>query len=454
MWQTGDRTRDRTKDPSGIVLRGTNGPGSAGRLAALASLMLLVAGTLVYPDPFVTVGFHLGSFRVSPMGLLFVAAAPALTWFSLRHRYLIKGSMIDIMLSITLLFIGTRGLMEASTGNELGLVVAFVAYIILLYYGTAVVSQGSYRTLFILLVVIGVMAAAYALIEFALGENVLYGSILKESVIPFPGHGYHRSGSLLGAPGPLGIFMVQVAPFFLFFFMRAASRTRKVLWGLAILLVALALLVTFSKGPWGTAVVLTIGGAVWLARHQTPAARSLLLLFLVVTVGLGTFSLVFYSTVKSGTVSKARTNESTEPREYMWSRVPRTFEANPLLGAGLWQGNAEIFRVNPAPVYKNRPSSIDNMYLTALVEQGLIGVILVASTLWLIGRRGWKLLKNGGDAAEWGWPPAVCMVAVMIAGLTSNDFMTWSNMVVFWLAAGMLRALAEQERQKSLPDAC
>lgn len=442
---------DHSRDPCGnSVLRGAYG--SPAYLAALASLILLTIGTLAYPDTFVNVGLHVGSIRISPMSLLFVAAAPALSWFAFRNRSWIDWSILDILLITMLIFVTVRGAIAAVNGNQLGLVFALVAYVCLLYYGTAVVGQDSLQILYWVLVAMGIIAAVYALIEFALGRNVLYGDIIKEDVIPFPGKGYHRSGSILGAPGPLGIFMVQIAPFIIFFFVRAASKIKKSIWGAAMLLVALALLVTYGKGPWATAAILTFGGLAWLAWRKTAAARSLLLLLLVVVLGLGAFTLTFYNTVQSGTTSKARTSESTKPREYMWSRVPDTFLANPLVGAGLWQGNAEIFRVNPAPEYKNRPSSIDNIYLTALVEQGLIGVVLIVSTLWLIGTQGWKLLKNGGHAAQWGWPLAASMVGVMIAGLTSNDLMMWPNMVVFWLVAGMLRALAEKEKRKTLSD--
>ena len=421
-------------------------------IAALASLVLVIIGTLSYPDTFVSVGLHVGSIRVSPMGLEFIIAAPALFWFAIRHRSLIHWGSLDTLLVITLIYVTVRGMTAATNGNELGLVFAFTAYILMLYYGAAFVGQDGLRVLYLVLIAMGIIAAVYAIIEFALGENVLYGGIIKESMLPFAGKGYHRSSSIIGQPGALGTFMVQVAPLLIFFFIWAANRVGKVLWGLSIFLIALAMLLTYSKGPWIVAAIISIFGLLWLVRRRTTVAKNLIVLFLVVATGLGVFTLMCYDTVQAGTFSKARTSESTKPREYMWSRVPSTFLANPLIGAGLWQASAEIFRVNPAPEYNNRPKSIDNIYLTALVEQGVAGVILIVLTLWLMGAQAWKAQNKNHYASHWGWPLAVSMIAVMINGFTINDLMIWPNMVVFWLMAGMLRALVERVRREGIKE--
>ena len=159
---------------------------------------------------------------------------------------------------------------------------------------------------------------------------------------------------------------------------------------------------------------------------------------------LGIFTVAYQSTVYSGTFSEARTNESFKPRQYMWSRVPVTFKENPLVGAGMWQGNAEVLRVSQAPEATNRPTSIDNIYLTVLVEQGIIGLFLAGATLILIGIQMLKLLKAGGSSFEWGLPVAVSMILILLSGFTTTSLMVWPNMVVFWLCAGMIRSMVER----------
>jgi len=421
-------------------------------LAALVSLALLVAGTLIYPDYLISVGIRVGSFRISPMGALFVCAAPAVTWYAWKQRGLLQRRALDIALISAIIYVVVRGVIAATNGNELGLVVGYAGYVILLYYGMAVIGQEKYglRTMFIVLVSMGIIAAAYAVIEFALDRNILYGGIIKEEMIPISpvrGPGYHRSSSTLGHPGALGAFMVQVIPFFLFFFIRAGTAVRKAAWGAGIALLMLALTMTFSKGAWSTAAILLITGLIWLTWRRPVSTRPLLFLLMVVVLVLGVFTATFYETVHAGTLSKARTGESFNPRIYMWSRVPDTFLANPLVGAGMWQGNREVFEVNPAPEAKNRPVSIDNIYLVALVEQGALGVLLVGAALTLIGTQAWKLLRRGGPLAAWGLPVAVSVAMILINGYAMSSLMIWPNMIVFWLCAGMIRSLVERSHE-------
>jgi hypothetical protein len=419
--------------------------------AALLSMVLLVGGTLAYPDTFVRLGLRIGPFRVSPLGVLFVLAAPAITWFAWTHRSWLKWRLVDLFLLALMLFVLVRGVVAATNGNQAGLVGAYVGYALLLYYGMAVIGQEGVglRIMFMTLITMSTIAAAYALIEFFLGRNVLFEDIISKELLPFPGKGYHRSSSTIGHPGPLGTFIVQVAPFFLFYFIRARTVARRLAWGAAIVLGALAILVTFSKGVWAAAAFLIVAGMSWLIWQRPSSARSLLLLLLTTILAVGAFVIFNYDTVNAGTFSKARTRESFAPRSYMWSKVPSTFLAHPLVGAGMWQAGTEIFRVNPAPEWGNRPTSIDNLYLTVLVEQGIVGIILAGTALVFMGRQGWQLLKEeSGRYAIWGLAPAVSMVLILIKGLTSDSVMIWPNMVVFWLTAGMLRSLVEGIRHR------
>ena len=416
-------------------------------LAALVSISFLLVGTLLYPDYLISVGLRLGPVRLSPMSLLFVFAAPAVLWFFWKQKATLKYSVVDAVLVTALFFVGIRGAFAATNSNELGLVVGYIGYALLLYYGTAVVGQrkGALRTLFTVLVSLGVIVAVYAVVEFAIGRNIIYEGIIKENMAPYSGAGYHRSGSTMVQPDSLSAFLVQVSPFFIFFFIKAVG-SRKVAWGAAIVLSMLALLLTYSKGGWGTAAVLVLVGLVLMIKRRPASARPLLITLISGLLVLGGFTVAFHSTVYAGTLSKARTSESFKPREYMWSRVPETFMENPLIGAGMWQGNAEVIRVSQAPEAKNRPSSIDNIYLAVLVEQGIIGVLLTSATLILFGSQASKLLNGGGPIVEWGLPVVASMALILISGLTITSLMIWPNMVVFWLSAGMLRSLVERSR--------
>jgi len=299
-------------------------------IAALASMALLVAGTLIYPDYLVSVGIRVGSFRVSPMGALFVCAAPAIAWFAWKQRRMLQGRALDIMLLSAIIFVAVRGVIAATNGNELGLVVGYAGYVVLLYYGMGIIGQERHglRTMFIVLVTTGLIAAVYAIIEFAFDRNILYGDIIKEEMVPISpvrGPGYHRSGSTLGAPGALGAFMVQSLPFFLFFFIRAGTTARKVAWGGSIILLFVALLLTYSKGAWSTAAILLAGGLVWLLWRRPAATRSLLFLLAAAVIVLGVFTLSFYETVNAGTLSKRVQARVSIPVFTCWNGYRRLF---------------------------------------------------------------------------------------------------------------------------------
>jgi len=134
----------------------------------------------------------------------------------------------------------------------------------------------------------------------------------------------------------------------------------------------------------------------------------------------------------------------------MLERVPSTFLANPVIGAGMWQGTREIFVVNPAPESEHRPRSIDNIYLVALVEQGAVGILLIGTALVLIGIQAWKLLRRGGPVAAWGLPVTVSMAMILINGYAMSSLMIWPLMVVFWLCAGMIRSLYERPQEHNV----
>lgn len=419
--------------------------------AALVSLILLVAATLLYPDTYLTLGISAGPFRISGLAILYFLAAPAVIWFISAEIGWLKASVVDVFLLLTMAYVGLRGAQAAQNGNDLGLVAAYVSYALLLYYGTAVVGQGksALKLFFLCLAGVALVVALLALLEFALGWNFPYEDYIKESTQPFHGSGYHRSGSTLAHPVALGAFMVQVAPFLIFLFVKARSAAVRVAWGVAIIVLALALLVTYSKGAWGAAAALIIAGGIWLAWKRPAGTRVLIALSVIVGLTLGLFTLAFYDTVHAGTLSKARTSESINPRTYMWSKVPSTFLANPIVGAGLWQGNAEVFRVNPAPEATNRPESIDNVYLTTLVEQGLIGVALVGITLLFMGREALRVLRESGEKGDMALAIAASILLILINGLTFNSLMIWPNMVIFWLAVGMMRSLVELRKSQA-----
>lgn len=413
--------------------------------AALASLVILVAGTLLFPDTFANVRYHLGPIRISVLTVLFVLAAPSIFLYALANRDKVNIRALDFFLVAIMLYIIIRVALathQADAGTLM--TVAYAAYALVLYYGMAVVGQGKngLRTMYVLIITLVIIIAGYALLEFFLDRNILFGDLVQDQV-PDPERGYHRSGSTLGHPVVLGLFLVQAAPFLIYKYASVSIKRKRLLWGGIIVLIFLALEVTLTKGAWITGGILGAAMIAWLWRRQA-ARKPMIMLLVSISLVLVVFTFVFQDSIRAGVSSKARMSESFSPRLYMWEKVPAAFAANPVFGAGMWQGVDELYRVRPVDAWmKNPPKAIDNQFLTLLVEHGVVGSLLAGAAVVLIGLQAWKLLRAGGSFAMWAVPIVISLSAVLIDGVTFESMMIWPNMVIFWLLAGALRAMIE-----------
>lgn len=421
-------------------------------VAAVASLLVLISGTLLYPDTFASAGFNIGPFRASPLSMLFIIAAPAVLLNAWVNRHFLTMRILDVMLLAMTTFFTVRGLLATDEANLAGLTLAVAAYSLLLYYGTAVAGNSSLmrKGLFITLSCLAVIVSAYALIEYFLSENIIFGEIIRESV-PIPRwRTFHRSGSTLGHPAALGIFLIQVAPFLVYFFGKARSWSAKIVLIAALVLLTLALETTFTKGSWGTAIILAVPAALWCFWRYKSARKPIVALLTATLLSVAVFTIFYSDDVSSGVFSKSRKVESFVTRDYMWSRTPTVFLAHPLFGVGMWQGGDEVAAIDPIEEWgETGPTSIDNQYLVTLVEQGLVGFMLLGGVMVLIARQAWTMIRAGGEQAQLVVPLAFSMSAVLINGMTANTLLIWPAMVLFWASAGLLRAMYEMSGSPS-----
>jgi len=431
-----------------------------GRLfnVALAVLMLMVAGTLLYPETFISVGLMAGPFRISPMAVLFMIAAPPIIWYSWIHRRHIRPGIFDVGLLISLVFITARGLFAVTNGNELGLVVAYICYVLLLYYGTAVLGQSrkTVELIFYTLAILAVVISAYALLEYFLANNFLYGSLTEEKS-PLKSAVFYRSGSTLAQPAVLGIFMVQVIPILVYLFVVSRSNMQKVLWGAASALSIAALLATFAKGSWVVAVMMGIGATIYVAMHWSRLKKGLrvgLVLFTVsCIVVILIFSLMSLQNLNFNILSEERQQESIDMRWDMWKKAPDVFLQQPMVGVGIWHGGNIVSHLvaDEFGFDLESPIPISNVYILILVEEGLIGSMLFAGTLILLGRHAWLVIRNGGESTRIAVPLVLGMIALLLNGMTADSLFIWPAMVLFWFEAGLIRAQLELiENKKEL----
>lgn len=431
-------------------------------IVALTALMVMVAGTLLYPETFVSVGLRVGPFRISPMAVLFIIAGPPVSWYFWTHRKELRPGLIDVTLPLCLVFVTVRGLLAATNGNELGLVIAFTCYVLLLYYGTAVLGQNNaaVKVVFHTLAILAIIISAYALLEYFLADNLLYGS-LTEKKSPFKSVEFYRSGSTLAQPAVLGIFIVQVLPFLMYLFFVSRNNREKILWGLASGLSVATLLVTFAKGSWVVALLMGMGAVLYIvirwSRFRQGLKTSLLILAAFCIVILTTLAFVSLQNLNFNLMSEERQWESVDMRWIMWQEAPEVFTQQPLVGVGIWQGGNDVLHhvVEEGNLDLSHPIPLSNVFITILVEEGLIGSLLLAGTLILAGRYAWLVIKGGGESARIAVPVTVSMAALLINGMTADSLLIWPVMVVFWLEAGLIRSQAEIQTKKDnrIPEA-
>lgn len=419
---------------------------------ALVTIVILVAATLLYPESYSSLKLSIGGVRIIPMLVLFALAASPVAFYLWRHRRKLHLGTIDLALLANVCFVTVTGLLFATSASNMGLVLALAGYTVLLYYGVAVVAQNpvAVKTIFYTLAMLGVIIASYAIVEHFVGKNIIYGGITAEKVpIKAESAPYHRSSSSLGNPPALGLFMVQVVPFLLFFFVRASARLKQVLWGAAVMMTLAALLFTFSKGSWIAALVVLVFALFFLARQRRQISSrlkiSLIVVFVSCLAAMATVGLSAYRDLSYNVVSQQRQMESFGLRWIQWSHSPASIAAHPLIGVGVWQGAESVFQimVREGDQHPEKAIPVDNLYLNTLVEEGLVGFFLLGATLALIGIQAWRLIRKGLKYSGAVVTIAASMAAVLINGFTVDILLTWPIMVVFWMSAGMVRARAE-----------
>ncbi len=422
---------------------------------ALGAVILLLAGTLLYPDTFSSLGFHFDGFRISATLILFIIALPPVGFYAWWLRRSIRLGIIDAFLLAYVAFVTVRGLFAGLHGDELALLVGFACYTIMLYYGIAILAQknAALRAVFFSLAILGVIIASYAIVEFVAGYNILYGGITAIKVPEnLASAGYHRSSSTIGHPVVLGIILVQIIPFLVFYFIRAASFIRRLFWGLAMTVTASALLVTFAKSSWVTALLLLILGIILYIWRRPQFSKQLKAAFTIFTLLciliITTLGVIGFQDLKYNTFSNQRQRESYDLRWSMWANSLTVIKSHPMMGVGMWEGAADVYKilVQKKEAIRGGNAAISDIYISTLVEEGLIGFILFLLVIFLFSTQAWKMIRINSDHSIFVLTAFFGLMAVLIDGLVTESIVLWPCMVVFWTTAGLIRAQAERQR--------
>ena len=285
-----------------------------------------------------------------------------------------------------------------------------------------------------ILMVTGVVTAAYGLAQQVLGPahlNVLgyeYNATIRTT------RGLLRSFSTFDNPFAFGYFLMLVLLTGTVHALARRERLRSRLFLLSTPVLLGGLAVTFVRGAWIGLVV----GLAYLGWARFP--RLLLALPLLMVGAL---------VLPSGVASAAFSSSSGAQRVAGWQANLSEVTNRPF-GLGLGSSNAAAEKVAGSGAAREDVYHPDNEYYRAMYELGVLGlwftVLLMASAF--LGTRAVSA-DPGSDGALFALAVSATVLAAAAASLVATYFDTFPNNVYFWLLLGVV---ASEGRAGGLKD--
>ena len=304
-------------------------------------------------------------------------------------------------------------------------------------------GRGARRRLALILLTLGVMSAAYAVLQWAWilpGNRVAFEEqALIERVAPEERSALlsrlhsRRAAGTFSIPNTLAALLLLTLPTAIFMTLRHRGR-RRLASGLALGLLLLGLAASGSKG--GILIAAAVGvGTVW---QHLPGRRWRAL------TGMAALAIVAAALVAPGVRDALR--ESFAVRMgYFGTTVSAWVEA-PLAGIGPGQLEDAFFRLKPPEVEETRHAH--NTYLQTATEVGAIGLALFVIAWWwpLLARlRGCRDAEDPGKDDHSCWGVGLAMIGGLLAAIVLGGAMPAGighGVGVGWLVRLALLAVA------------
>lgn len=216
-------------------------------------------------------------------------------------------------------------------------------------------------------------------------------------------------------------------------------------WGLALLFVASAY-TTLNRTIWlGFAVQLSLIGVFALFRGRmrwSTRARVFTATFALVIVA-GTGTIVLNIQEERDAMGIARAFEQ-DPRLVLWPEVLEHIAQRPVTGYGFGRG---LLRDS----LREELGSVDaflwhahNLFLEALLQLGVPGLILLLLLLGAILREGWRLLRDPDAMRVACGLAVIAVVAGMVVRNMTDTLFLRQNALLFWGVVGVLLTLGSR----------
>ncbi|MDE2888013.1 MAG: O-antigen ligase family protein [Gemmatimonadota bacterium] len=303
--------------------------------------------------------------------------------------------------------------------------VRYPLYYVLFFVATGFFDLRRRGTFLAVLVISAAVVGVEYLIEFVRTVDLSYAGAFYRVA--------RREGLLL----PMGVLVIAAA------FLYDTSPVRRMVVGLLLVPIGLALVVTMGRAMWGGLLfgLFCLGGLVLLDRGRHRGRRLLILLMIpILLLGLGYYFQQFTGagiedmaahrlrrTVTEGDLEiQGRLLAYALALEKIWQR--------PLLGGGHGTTISYLRFDEYSRPYIFTSGGVDNTYLTIMMRMGVVGVI---AFLWIFARGlriAYGLFRRSDDPRLKGFCVAFLAVyaALLVYIVTDNTMM--GNRLIFWHA--------------------
>ncbi len=315
------------------------------------------------------------------------------------------------------------------------------------------------------LVIAGVCAAVYAVIEFILGRNPVLEALLR--IVPgttaeimetyyVPLRDYatlYRAFSFFITPIELGTCMGMIFPICVVQAMSATTFRAKLLYGCAAGVCAIAAILSFSRASILSLILTAIGLSVIFKPLRRPLFGGI--------VTLAVSLVMAWPWVGDRLMSRLQDADNVTIRLKLWRIGAHVFMDNLLLGVGLSNfpsyqvAYASRYRIGPNYEYGGNQEKIataDNGYIQLAAETGLVGLTAFVAMLSIFFALIYRMSRNRPRKGQQGLAIAVgsCVFAYLVNGLTMNMVAFYIVTLLFALMLAFTVVLDREAPEDSL----
>ena len=293
---------------------------------------------------------------------------------------------------------------------------ALMIYTIFLGMDYIIFRQEFFNLLIRILIISALFSSIYALEIYFRNLDFIYGRA--------------RAKALFAGENTLGGMMVFSIIWTLAYFIYSGDK-RKLLLGLALFLMSLALIFSSSRGAWLGAIGALISYGFWEKKARFKVA--------IVLLGAGIL-LVSFPSLRSRLISMVHLfHPLTRERVYIWESTWNMIKAHPLVGVGM--GNFpfvyEKYMVKEATILN--PSFAHNIFFQIWAEGGLLPLFSFTGIVVITFLKGFRLIRFFSGFRR---TVAVASFSALVGILIHNqvDCTLYSMHVgpIFWLLVGII----------------